>query len=215
MANFNLTSQFFTREDESPDENFYVDPRFTTHIDDSTISNITQFYREVLKPDDRLLDLMSSWISHLPKEVGYQHVSGLGMNEKELERNPRLDDFLVQNLNTSAKLPYDNQSFDAVMIVVSIQYLTNPVEVFSEIDRILAPGGKSIVAMSHRLFPTKAVYGFQVLPPADRCQVVSSYMMQANKNFYTETIDRSPPNADPLWLVVGTKPDEIDHQKGE
>jgi SAM-dependent methyltransferase len=211
VANLNLTSQFFTREDESPDENFYADPRFTTHIDDSTISNITQFYREALKPEDRLLDLMSSWISHLPKEIGYQHVSGLGMNDKELERNPRLDDFLVQNLNASAKLPYDNQSFDAVMIVVSIQYLTNPLEVFSEIDRILAPGGKSIVAMSHRLFPTKAIYGFQVLPAADRCRVVSSYMMQANKNIHTEIIDRSPPNADPLWLVVGTKPDSNDH----
>jgi ubiquinone/menaquinone biosynthesis C-methylase UbiE len=206
MVNLNLSSRFFSREDESPDENFYAAPRFTTHIDDSTITNITEYYREVLKPGDRLLDLMSSWISHLPNEIGYQHVCGLGMNEKELERNPRLNDFQVQNLNKSAKLPYDNNSFDAVMIVVSIQYLTNPADVFSEIDRILAPGGKCIVAMSHRLFPTKAVYGFQMLPPADRCQLVSNYMTEANKDIHTEVIDRSPPNADPLWLVVGTKP---------
>ncbi len=206
MHNINPTSRFFSRQDESPDEDFYADPRFTTHIDDSTISNITQYYREVLRPDDKLLDLMSSWISHLPNEISYRHVSGLGMNEQELERNPRLNDYLVQNLNVQPTLPYQDESFDAVMIIVSIQYLTRPQEVFSEIDRILSPGGKCIVAMSHRLFPTKAIYGFQVLPPADRCQLVSTYMTQANQEFQTRIIDRSPPNADPLWLVVGTKP---------
>lgn len=206
MHNINLTSRFFSRQDESPDEDFYADPRFTTHIDDSTISNITQYYREVLRPGDKLLDLMSSWISHLPNEISYRHVSGLGMNEQELERNPRLNDYLVQNLNVQPTLPYQDESFDAVMIIVSIQYLTRPQEVFSEIERILSPGGKCIVAMSHRLFPTKAIYGFQVLPPADRCQLVSTYMTQANQEFQTRIIDRSPPNADPLWLVVGTKP---------
>jgi SAM-dependent methyltransferase len=207
MSNLNLTSRFFSREDESPDENFYADPRFTKHIDDSTILNITQYYREVLKPTDRLLDLMSSWISHLPNEIGYRHVSGLGMNEKELGRNPRLDDYQVQNLNTTPALPYPDNNFDVVMIVVSIQYLTRPMDVFSEINRVLSPGGKCIVAMSHRLFPTKAIYGFQMLPPSEKCQLVSEYMSESNPELQTTFIDRSPPNADPLWLVVGTKPD--------
>ena len=90
-----LPDQFFKRQDESGDELFYVHPRFETHIDDSTIDNLTAFYREALKPDDRVLDLMSSWISHLPPEVRYQQVSGLGMNEAELARNERLDDYVV------------------------------------------------------------------------------------------------------------------------
>jgi SAM-dependent methyltransferase len=201
-----LPDGFFTREDESPDEAFYAAPRFTTHIDDATITNLSHYYREVFSPSDSLLDLMSSWISHLPNEVQYQHVSGLGMNEDELAGNPRLDDFAVQNLNTNQQLPYAGEQFDAVMIVVSIQYLTRPLEVFAEINRILTPGGKCIVAMSHRLFPTKAIYAFQVLSPAERCQVVSTYMNRANQGVDIELIDRSPPNADPLWLVVGTKP---------
>jgi SAM-dependent methyltransferase len=206
VNNLDLPERFFSREDESPDEAFYESPRFTTHIDDATISNITHFYREVLSPTDRLLDLMSSWISHLPNEIGYQHVSGLGMNEEEMQRNPRLNDFSIQNLNTTATLPYRDESFDAVMIVVSIQYLIRPLEVFAEINRVLSPGGRCIVAMSHRLFPTKAIYAFQALPAADRCRLVSAYMNQANTDFEIEMIDRSPPNADPLWLVVGRKP---------
>ncbi len=201
-----LPDNYFRREDESPDEAFYAQPRFTTHIDDATITNITHFYREVLSPSHRLLDLMSSWISHLPIEVGYRHVSGLGMNSDELARNPQLDDFLVQNLNTISTLPYTDRQFDAVMIVVSIQYLTQPLKVFKEIDRILCPGGKCIVAMSHRLFPTKAVYAFQLLPPDERCRLVSTYMKTANASCKVEILDRSPPNADPLWIVVGEKP---------
>ncbi len=161
-----LPAQFFSREDETPDEHFYQEPRFTTHIDDATILEITKYYREVLSPSDRLLDLMSSWVSHLPMETGYRQISGLGMNNEELARNPRLDDFIVHNLNTDPRLPYADDSYDAVMIIVSIQYLIKPLEVFSEIARVLTPGGKCIVAMSHRLFPTKAIYAFHALAPA-------------------------------------------------
>lgn len=206
MSKLDLPDRYFSREDETSDEAFYLSPRFTTHIDDATIANITHFYREVLSPSDRLLDLMSSWISHLPNEVAYRRVSGLGMNTDELQRNPRLHDFTVQNLNTSTTLPYPGESFDAVMIIVSIQYLIRPLEIFCEIDRILSPGGKCIVALSHRLFPTKAIYAFQVLSLPDRCKLVSAYIQHANSSFDIEIVDRSPPNADPLWLVVGNKP---------
>lgn len=196
---------FFDREDESPDEAFYHSPRFTTHIDAVTIDNITQYYREALSPSYRLLDLMSSWISHYPPEVRYQHVAGLGMNLEELKGNPQLNEFHVQNLNTSPVLPYSTSSFDAVTIAVSIQYLIKPFKVFEEISRVLAPGGKCIVAMSHRLFATKAIYAFHVLPPADRCRLVSTYMHRTGTFAQLDIIDRSPPNADPLWLVVGTR----------
>ncbi len=200
-----LPAQFFSREDETPDEHFYLEPRFTTHIDDATIFEITKYYREVLSPSYRLLDLMSSWVSHLPSEIGYRQISGLGMNREELARNPRLDDFIVQNLNTVPRLPYADDSYDAVMIIVSIQYLIKPLEVFAEIARVLTPGGQCIVALSHRLFPTKAIYAFQILAPAERCRLVSAYMEQTLLITNIEIIDRSPRNADPLWLVVGRR----------
>ena len=194
--------QFFQRQDESPDGQFYSDPRFVTHIDDSTIQSLTQFYREQLSAGSRVLDLMSSWISHLPEEVSYARVAGLGMNSAELEANARLDEHFVQDLNTTPGLPFENDSFDAVLIAVSIQYLVQPVAVMTEIERCLVPGGQCIVAMSHRLFPTKAIYAFQVLPPAERCQVVASYMERGGLSGI-KLHDRSPDNGDPLWIIQG------------
>jgi len=195
--------QFYRRQDESPDELFYQVPRLTTHIDDATIRAITTYYEEVLSSGDSLLDLMSSWISHLPESVAYGRVSGLGMNAEELARNPQLTDWAVENLNDNPCLPYADDSFDAVMIVVSIQYLTNPFDVFAEISRVLKPTGQCIVAMSHRLFPTKAIFAFQTLSPAERCQLVMSYMHRGDHFKDITFTDRSPEGADPLWIVKG------------
>ena len=192
----------FHRQDDSADEAFYSSPRMVNHIDDATINEITRFYQETLKPEDELLDLMSSWVSHLPKDVTYRKVTGLGMNLDELNANARLDQTLVHNLNKTPTLPFPDASFNAVMIVVSIQYLTRPFEVFAEIQRVLKPGGKCIVAMSHRLFPTKAVYAFQTLAPQDRVQLVKEYMRQGGLS-KIEFIDRSPEKADPLWIIQG------------
>jgi ubiquinone/menaquinone biosynthesis C-methylase UbiE len=194
--------QFFWRQDESADENFYLEPRFVTHIDDTTIHQLTQFYREQIAPGSRVLDLMSSWISHLPEDVAYGQVSGLGMNHAELEANPRLSDFCVQDLNNIPTLPFNDNAFDAVLIAVSIQYLIKPIEVMAEINRCLAEGGQCIVAMSHRLFPTKAIQAFHVLSPNDRCQVVATYMARGGMTA-VEAFDRSPASGDPLWIVKG------------
>lgn len=200
--NTGFPEQFFQRQDESADENFYSQPRFVTHIDDATISSLTEFYQQQIAPGSRVLDLMSSWISHLPEAVGYADVSGLGMNAAELEANPRLNNYCVQDLNVTPTLPFTDNCFDAVLIAVSIQYLIKPIEVMTEISRCLAPGGQCIVAMSHRLFPTKAIQAFHVLPPADRCQVVATYMEKSGLTDM-QALDRSPQTGDPLWIVSG------------
>lgn len=195
---------FFTRQDESPDERFYAVPRLVNHIDDETIAAITAYYREVLPVDGTLLDLMSSWVSHLPPEMSFHRVVGLGMNPDELVANPRLDERLVHNLNQNPTLPFETDCFDAVMIVVSIQYLTRPFEVFREIERVLKPAGQCIVAMSHRLFPTKAIYAFQALQPADKFNLVRRYLGDAGL-VDIDFVDRSPAQADPLWILRGEK----------
>ena len=193
-------SQFFDRADESPDSNFYRQARLVTHIDDATIAALREAYRELIPPGARVLDLMSSWISHLP-EVEYASVDGLGMNPEELQANPRLDRWCVHDLNVAPELPYEDDSFDAVLNAVSIQYLAHPVEVFASIDRTLAPGGVSIVATSHRLFPTKAIRAWHILRPVERVRVIARYFELAGGYGDAVCLDRSPPNADPLWLV--------------
>src|SRR5215207_9417988 len=146
----------FRRFDESPDEEFYLLPRFVTHIDDRAISAVTQLYREFFPPGGEILDLMSSWISHLPPEVRYRRVIGLGMNKAELQRNERLDSYAIQNLNAERRLPFGDAEFDGVGICVSIDYLTRPVEVLREVGRVLRVGGATIISFSNRCFPSKA-----------------------------------------------------------
>lgn len=199
-----LPPALFQRQDNTPDTLFYQQPRLVTHIDDATIAQITEFYREFLPADSDVLDLMSSWISHLPDEVSYRCVIGHGMNAEELKANSRLSDYLVQDLNADPVLPLESGQFDRACLVVSIQYLVKPVEVLSEVLRTLRPGGKLSVAMSHRCFPTKAIAAFHQLPPNDRIALVCEYL-QRSGFINVEYLDRSPQGADPLWLVIGER----------
>ena len=147
----------FRRTDETPDEEFYRTPRLVTHIDDRAIAAVTQLYRESFPADGEILDLMSSWVSHLPPEVRYERVVGLGMNEEELRHNPRLDSYVVQNLNRDPDLPFADAEFDGAGICVSVDYLTDPLSVVREVGRVLKAGAPLVVTFSNRCFPTKAV----------------------------------------------------------
>src|SRR5271165_909568 len=152
-----LPSDAFTKLDAEDDELFYEPPRLVCHIDDGAIAALTGFYRRVLPADGVLLDLMSSWVSHLPPEIGYKEVIGHGMNAVELAANPRFARWFIQDLNRDPRLPLDDASIDAATICVSIQYLEQPVAVLSEVARVLRPGGSVVIAFSNRCFPTKAV----------------------------------------------------------
>jgi SAM-dependent methyltransferase len=192
---------FFDRIDESDDAGFYAFPRFVLHIDDATVAALTAAYRELLRPGSDLLDLMSSWVSHLPEDVAFGRVAGLGLNGEELARNPRLTDRAVHDLNATAALPYPDASFDALLCAVSVQYLTRPVAVFAEGARVLRPGGRALVALSHRCFPTKAVRAFHAFAPGERPRLVAEYLRLSGGFAEPEILDRSPREADPLWIV--------------
>ena len=196
---------FFDRQDESDDAHFYATPRLVVHIDIPTIGALVGVYRELLRAGAAVLDLMSSWVSHLPEELEFSRVAGLGMNELELAKNPRLTDHVVHDLNREPELPYEDASFDAVLNAVSIQYLTRPVEVFRSAARVLRPGGIHLVAMSHRCFPTKAIRAWHALPPRERLEVVRTYFVIAGGYEEPELSDHSPPGADPLWIVAARR----------
>ncbi len=197
-----LPAAAFDKEDPSPDAEFYDFPRFVTHIDDGAISAVTAIYRAVLPPGGAVLDLMSSWVSHLPEDIGYGDVVGLGMNAEELARNPRLTRWLVQDLNIDPALPFGEQTFDAACICVSVQYLQRPVEVFRDILRVLRPGSPLVVTFSNRCFPTKAVRIWQRMGGPDQQRLVGAYMREAGFPAVTER-ESLPPLGDPLWAVIG------------
>ncbi len=198
-----LPAAMFQRVDESADSEFYAEPRFVAHIDQATIDALSDFYRTFLPRGSDVLDLMSSWISHLPEDVDYQRVAGLGMNREELQGNPRLDDFVVHDLNDDPVLPFSASSFERVILAVSIQYLIRPVEVMASVHDVLRPGGQICIAMSHRLFPTKAIAAFQQFGSEDRVRLVARYLGMGGFSD-VQFLDRSPTGADPLWLVVGS-----------
>ncbi|MBD1849452.1 class I SAM-dependent methyltransferase [Leptolyngbya sp. FACHB-711] len=164
-----------TKLDESDDREFYSVPRFVTHVDEHFIQQLTDLYRERLKPDTRIFDMMSSWVSHLPDEMKFAHVEGHGLNAEELARNPRLDHYFVQNLNDNQLFPLPDQSFDAVLNTVSVQYLQRPEAVFAEIHRVLKPGGIAIVSFSNRMFYQKAIQAWRDGSEDDRVELVKRY----------------------------------------
>jgi SAM-dependent methyltransferase len=192
----------FDKEDPSPDSEFYAFPRLVTHIDDAAIAAVTRTYRENLPADGAVLDLMSSWVSHLPEDIAYRLVVGHGMNEEELAANPRLSRWFVQDLNGEPTLPLDDAAFDAACLCVSVQYLQRPVEVFREVHRVLRPGAPFIVSFSNRCFPTKAVAIWLSLPPAQQQRLVAAYMQAAG---FGDIVGQAsaPRQADPVWVVIG------------
>jgi SAM-dependent methyltransferase len=200
-----LRPEHFAREDEAPDPDFYREARLVTHIDDAAIGAATRFYRDTLPETGAILDLMSSWISHLPRDRAYSRVVGLGMNADELSRNDQLTEWLVQDLNVNPVLPYADDTFDGAVDTVSVQYLTNPVDVFAEVGRVLKPGAPFILTYSNRCFPTKAVAIWRVLSDRDHADLIALYFRLSGAFEQAEAIDLSPNpgSSDPLYAVYG------------
>lgn len=198
---------FFERYDESADEDFYTMPRLVNHIDDGAIRATTALYAQVLPAQGTILDLMSSWVSHLPTDRTYAGVVGLGMNEDELQANPQLTSYVVQNLNVSPALPFDDEAFDGAVCTVSVQYLTQPVRVFAEVGRALRPGAPFAVSFSNRMFPTKAVAIWQSLNDRGHVDLVGAYMQRAGMFGKIEAYHASQRGGDPLYTVVGYRND--------
>lgn len=203
-----LDPKAFRRYDETPDDLFYVEPRFVEHIDEYAIADLEQLYRERLPAGGEILDLMSSWVSHLPEDVAYGRVVGLGMNRAELAGNPRLNDFVVHNLNAEPRLPFPNASFDAALIGVSIQYLVDPHAVLRDLARVIRPDGLLIISFSNRCFPTKAVAIWQALDDDGHIALVKHYLDSAGWHDI-QTVRRGDDRpGDPLYALVATSPAE-------
>lgn len=192
----------YARDDESPDARFYDVPRKVVHIDEGAIAALGRLYADVLPAGGRLLDLMSSWRSHLPADVGAREVVGLGLNADEMTDNPRLTRAVVHDMNREPVLPFGDGEFDGAMCAVSIQYVTHPVRLFRELRRVLKPGGPFVVSFSNRCFPTKAVAVWLGTTDRQHLMLVRSYFEAAGGWQDVKEEDRSPDgNGDPLYAV--------------
>jgi SAM-dependent methyltransferase len=201
-----MDQRFFRRTDDSDDELFYSAARKVVHIDDGAISCIGQIFSNLLPRGGAILDLMSSWRSHLPSGLAPVRVVGLGMNRAEMEDNPALTEIVIHNLNRDPRLPLPDADFDAAVLTVSVQYLTHPVEVFADVGRVLRPGAPLVVSFSNRMFPTKAVAIWMEASEEQRAGLVQKYFMDTGVFRDIEVIDRSRRGqSDPIWAVVGRR----------
>ncbi len=203
-----FSPEYFQREDEDDDRVFYLQPRKVVHIDDGAIAAIRGLFRELVPEDSTVLDLMSSWRSHWPQGHHKRRMVGLGLNREEMEDNPDLDEAVVHNVNADPELPFDDESFDAVLITVSVQYLTQPVETFQQVNRILKPGGVFVVSFSNRMFHTKAVRVWRASSDRGRIDLVGGYMETAGNFDDIQGAFLNPnanPPGDPMFAVYSKK----------
>ena len=194
----------FAKEDSGDDLVFYAPPRLVTHIDESAVAALTAYYAQMLPDGGRVLDLMSSWVSHLPPGQTYAEVTGHGMNADELGANPRLDRWFVQDLNRDHLLPLADSSFDAALCCVGVQYLQQPLAVFREVRRLLTPGAPFIVSFSNRCFPTKAVAIWRALGSDGHAALVRLYLEKAGFAQIDAVVLADGRFGDPLIVVTGT-----------
>lgn len=165
-----------------------------------------------------VLDLMSSWQSHLPDRINLKRLAGLGLNDRELKQNSRLSEHVVQDLNLSPKLPFESNSFDVAVCSVSVEYLVNPLAVFEEAARVLRNDGYFIVTFSNRWFPAKAIKIWKELHEFERMGMVLEYFIRSGgfKDLQTYSFrglprphdDKYFPDlrySDPVYAVWGQK----------
>ncbi|SFR36476.1 class I SAM-dependent methyltransferase [Halogeometricum limi] len=194
-------SEFDRRKfDSRPDETFYDSPRFVTHADEGFLDRLRTLYESELSPGDRVFDAMSSWVSHLP-DTAFDGVVGHGLNADELDRNDRLDEWFVQDLNVNQSLPLSDGSFDAVLCALSVQYLQYPAAVFREFARVLADDGVLVVSFTNRMFPTKAVRAWRAASMDERAELVTEYVASTGA-FESVRVVRDRPQTDPFYAVV-------------
>lgn len=193
---------FFSRIDQKADDEFYEPLRLVTHIDDGAVAAVGDLYERLGLTGD-VLDLMSSWVSHFRSAPGSLTV--LGMNAAELARNEMADAAVVHDLNADQSLPFGDDEFDAVTCCASVDYLVRPVEVFTEVARVLRAGRRFVVTFSNRCFPTKAIGGWLASGDSGRLAIVQTYFEQSGA-FEEPTHAHCNPGAagDPLYAVWGT-----------
>ena len=210
----------FARLDPRPDTWFYRESRLVRHLDRNALAAVSEAYAGFLRPGMRVLDLMSSWLSHLPGKTGDFDVTGLGLNRAELERNPGLSRHVVHDLNADPRLPFADAGFDAAICTVSVEYLIRPVEVFREMARVLRSGAPFVVSFSDRWFPSKAIALWTELHPFERIALVIDYFRLAGSFGDLASLSirgrPRPPDdahaaqrsqADPVFVVSGRRND--------
>lgn len=206
-------SSSFTRQDENIDSEWYSQPRFVHHIDTKAITTLEDYYGAIIKPTHHVLDICSSWVSHLPAQLKPRVMIGIGLNSLELSHNPHLTKSCVQDLNLNPKFEdLEDESIDVVICNLSVDYLVQPIKIFEEMRRVLKEGGTAHMAFSNRCFPTKVIGAWMGMSDAEKTIWVGSYFWASGGWEGVEEVILNDgkrflgvATEDPLFVVRGRK----------
>jgi SAM-dependent methyltransferase len=209
----------FSRKDESDDALFYEKDRFVAHLDATALATVEKIIGGLITDEGPvILDLMAGWDSHLPAELSPYHVAGVGLNKNELAHNPDLDEYIIHDINKNVSLPFKDDTFDAVINTVSVDYVTRPVELFEEVRRVLKPGGLFLVIFSNRFFPPKAVKIWKESSEDERVDLVKEFFQRSGFSRAEIQVSMGKPRpendkyahlgipSDPVYAVFAEKP---------
>lgn len=212
------TSYPFKRTNEDNDSIFYQSERMVNHLDTTAINQVKDIYSQNLFSGMKILDLMSSWTSHIPANIKNCHITGLGLNKKELQANKQLSEIILHDLNLDIVLPLKDNQFDAVICTSSIEYLIRPLEIIKEVARVLKPQGVLIIVFSNRWFEGKQIISWSDMHDFERLGYVLDLYLKSDEfdNLQTESIrglqrplDDKYINerltSDPVFAVLGKK----------
>jgi SAM-dependent methyltransferase len=202
----------FSRLDEGEDAQFYARDRFVPHLDALALETVERLIQIlIVEKNPVILDLMAGVDSHIPQGLEPGKIVGLGLNRNELSKNQALSEYVIHDLNLNPRLPFPENSFDAVINTVSIDYMTRPVEVFMEVNRILKPGGLLLIIFSNRMFPEKAVKIWREAGEDERILLVEDFFRIAGgfeKTNLFVSKGRPRPKSD-KYAYLGTPSDPV------
>jgi SAM-dependent methyltransferase len=171
----------FARDQEGPDAEFYEKPRIIDHLDSLALATVEELFARLIPEGSRILDLMAGPSSHLPGELNPVAVTGVGLNQEELDANAALTDKVIHDINGDPRLPSEDELFDVALLTISVQYVTHPIEIFREVARVLKPGGLFITTFSNRMFPPKSVNIWKATNESERVELVQGYYAKSDR----------------------------------
>tara|TARA_B110000003_G_scaffold276570_2_gene323998 strand:+ start:423 stop:1208 length:786 start_codon:yes stop_codon:yes gene_type:complete len=87
-------------------------------------------------------------------EMGF-HVHGVDSSEELLKTADEIaltnDKLKFSNVDLNLRMPFDDNSFDLVVVVGTLQYLMEPSTCVKEVNRVLKPGGYFVVCQRNAL----------------------------------------------------------------
>ena len=133
---------------------------------------------------------------------------GDGDGEGEVEKGEKVARrWAIRDLNVEPEvvLPDNKGELDASTCVVSVDYLTRPVEVLRSLRGVTNEGGSVHLVVSNRCFPTKAVGRWLRVSEEKRLEMVGDYLWWSGwrEIEVVVVVEQGSWMKDPLWVVRG------------